>query len=46
MNGHGIFTRSDGIKHVGEWKNGKEWNTKIYNKGKLIEKYVNGEKQK
>ena len=45
MNGLGVLTYPYGGKSVvGEWKNGKEWNTKHRKKdGTLIGKYVNGE---
>ena len=42
----GIVTSSDGEKYEGEWKGGKEWNGKLYDKdGKIIRKFVNGVKQ-
>ena len=44
-NGFGIMYFINGNKTVGEWKNGKEWNTKHHRKdGKLIEFYENGKK--
>jgi len=44
-NGFGVLTYPDGEKSVvGEWKDGKEWNTKHTKKdGTLIGKFVNGE---
>jgi len=44
-NGFGVLTYPyDEESVVGEWKNGKEWNTKHKNKGgKLIGKFENGE---
>ena len=46
-NGFGILTYPYGEKSVvGEWKNGKEWNTKHTKKdGTLLGKYVNGVEQ-
>ena len=43
-NGFGVLTYPYGEKSVvGEWKNGKEWNTQHQNKdGKIIKKKVNG----
>ena len=44
-NGFGIMYFINGNKTVGEWKNGKEWNTKHHRKdGKPIEFYENGKK--
>jgi len=45
MDGLGILTYPyDGKSIVGEWKNGKEWNTKhTKNDGTLLGKYENGE---
>ena len=41
--GKGKLTFPDGTSVTGEWKNGKEWNTKHFdNDGKLIKKYVKG----
>jgi len=44
-NGFGVLTYPYGEKSVvGEWKNGKEWNTKHKNKdGKIIGKFEDGE---
>ena len=44
LHGLGVITFPfDGKSIIGEWKNGKEWNTKHYKKdGKLIGKYENG----
>ena len=40
-NGYGIERYYDGRWEVGEWKNGKEWNTTYYTKkGNIIGKYV------
>ena len=45
-NGLGVIIYPDGRKYVGEWKNGKEWNTKYYDKnGNMTKKYVNGVRQ-
>jgi len=45
--GQGTITSADGDKYVGEFKNGKEWNTKYYDKnGNIMGKIVNGVKQK
>ena len=45
MDGLGVLTYPYGEKSVvGEWKNGKEWDTKHKNKeGKLLGKFENGE---
>ena len=45
MDGLGVLTYPYGEKSVvGEWKDGKEWNTKhTKNDGTLIGKYKNGE---
>ena len=45
MNGLGVLTYPYDEKNiVGEWKNGKEWNTKHQNKdGKIIGKFEDGE---
>ena len=45
MDGLGVLTYPYGEKSVvGEWKNGKEWDTKNKNKeGKLLGKFENGE---
>jgi len=46
-NGFGIMYFINGNKTVGEWKNGKEWNTKHHKKdGTLIGRSVNGEWEK
>ena len=44
MDGFGVLVFPyDGKSIIGEWKNGKEWNTKNTDKdGKLIGKWVNG----
>ena len=43
-NGQGTLTWSDGKKYVGEWKKGKPWNTRLYDKdGNITKKVVNGE---
>jgi len=44
MDGLGVLIYPhDGKSIVGEWKNGKEWNTQHQNKdGKIIKKKVNG----
>ena len=43
-NGHGTFTFPSGFKYVGEYKVGKMWNVKKYNKdGKYVGEYKNGE---
>ena len=43
-NGLGIMTFPDGRKYVGEYKVGKMWNVKKYNKdGKYVGEYKNGE---
>ena len=40
-NGYGIYTWSDGVKYVGEFKDNKEWNGTQYDKdGKIYKKYV------
>ena len=45
--GQGKMFWSNGNNFVGEWKNGKEFNGKKYDKdGNIIEKFVNGVKQK
>ena len=42
--GQGTLTWSDGKKYVGEWKKGKPWNTRLYDKdGNITKKVVNGE---
>ena len=42
-NGEGTFTRSDGGKYFGEWKDNREWNGRMYHKnGKIIFTFVNG----
>jgi len=42
-NGQGTFTNPDGIKYVGEFKDGRDWNTTEYDKnGNITGKYVNG----
>ncbi len=45
MNGLGVLIYPDEDKSiVGEWKNGKEWNTEHKNKdGIVLSKFVNGE---
>ena len=45
MHGLGVLTYPyDGQSILGEWKNGKEWNTKHKNKdGKIIGKFEDGE---
>ena len=46
-NGQGTHTYSNGEKYVGEWKGGRPWIGKLYEKdGKLIVKYVNGKQVK
>ena len=46
FHGQGTLTFPDGGKYEGEWKEGKEWNGKLYGKdGKIIRKFVNGVKQ-
>ena len=43
-NGQGIMTFPDGEKYVGEWKGGRLWNGREYDKdGNIIGKFVNGE---
>ena len=45
-NGQGTYTIADGRKYVGEWKDGKQWNGKGYDKnGNIKHRYVNGVKQ-
>jgi len=45
-NGQGTITYPDGIKYVGEFKDGELWNGIFYEKnGNIIEKWVNGVKQ-
>ena len=45
-NGHGIKTTFDGDRYEGEWKDGKEWNLKVYNKNdKLISRVIFGVEQ-
>ena len=42
----GTFTSSDGDKYVGEFREGKPWNTTRYhNEEIIIEKWVNGVEQ-
>ena len=42
--GRGTFTMKYGEQSVGEFKNGKEWNTtRYYKNGSIIGRYVNGE---
>ncbi len=45
LHGLGVITFPfDGKSIIGEWKNGKEWNTKHKNKdGKIIGKFEDGE---
>jgi hypothetical protein len=44
MNGQGVLTFSTGTKYVGDWKEGKEWNTTHTDKdGTLLGMYKNGE---
>ncbi len=41
--GQRTYTWSDGGKYIGDWKDGKPWNGKSYDKdGKYKWKYVNG----
>ena len=41
--GHGTYTFSNGGKVVGEFRGGKYWNTKEYDKeGNIIRTWVNG----
>jgi len=41
--GQGTYTFNDGIKFVGEWKDGKEWNVIRYDKeGNIKGRYKNG----
>ena len=45
--GQGTYTSPRGTKYVGEWREGKPWNIKIYGKtGIIIMEYVNGVEQK
>ena len=39
-NGYGILYFIDGKKMIGEWKNGKEWNTKNYIDGDFVGKWT------
>ena len=42
-NGQGTYSNPDGIKYVGEFKDGRDWNTTEYDKNRNITgKYVNG----
>ena len=44
--GQGIYTFSDGIKWIGEWREDKPWNITEYSKdGKVNGKMVNGVQQ-
>ena len=44
--GQGTFTWKDGRTLVGEFKNERRWNGKVYDKnGEIIKKYVNGVRQ-
>ena len=44
-NGYGIERYYDGSGEVGEWKNGKEWNTTFYNKeGYVTHVWANGKR--
>ena len=46
-NGIGNITYLIGIKYVGEWKDGKQWNGTYYDKeGNTHSKVVNGKGQK
>jgi len=46
-NGQGTYTLSDGSKYEGEYKDGKPWNVKGYDKERnIIGKWVNGVLQK
>jgi len=43
--GQGAYSYPDGGKVVGEFRGGKDWNTKDYDKnGKILGKWVNGVK--
>ena len=45
-NGQGTYTWSNGNKGVGEYRNGKDWNTTGYDKhGNILGKYVEGVRQ-
>ena len=45
-NGQGTYTWSNGNKGVGEYRNGKDWNTTRYDKhGNILGKYVEGVRQ-
>ena len=45
--GQGTFTFLDGVKYFGNWKDGKPWNVKTYDKdGNIIGKIVKGVKRK
>ena len=45
FHGHGTYTRSDGHKFVGEWKNNVLNDFTEYDKyGNIVRKYVNGVK--
>ena len=45
--GFGEFDFPDGSKYEGEFKDGKEWKGKDYDKdGKIIRTWLNGEEQK
>ena len=42
-NGIGNITYLIGIKYVGKWKDGREWNGTGYNKnGEIVVRFVNG----
>ena len=44
--GQGAYSYPDGGKVVGEFRGGKDWNTKEYDKnGKILGKWVNGVKE-
>ena len=45
--GQGTFTFSDGSKYVGEYKDNKGWNGKLYDPdGNLLGEVVNGKRNK
>ena len=44
-NGQGTMTYTDGVKYVGEYKDGEKWNGKFFDRNRNIPyKYVNGKK--
>ena len=47
LHGQGTYTYKSGRIKVGEFKKGKPWNVKIFNKeGKIVEEWVDGKNKK